>query len=103
MDVVIGSETLNTLLTAQQNSIEYATAKEEAQMCLDTKEEYGIITWTDEEVRDSIKAVFNVDLSDEHCISLLNMLEETNTKADGFNYSKLADLYLTHLSEHYPF
>jgi hypothetical protein len=101
MDVVLSSETLEALLTKEQNTIEYQNAKEDAERCLATKEEYAIIVWTDEEVKDLINDAFQVKLSDEHAIDILNIIEETNDGQTGVTNQSIREDYETHISHHY--
>jgi hypothetical protein len=101
MDVVLNSATLEALLNKEQNSIEYQTAKIEAENALSTKEEYAILVWNDEDVKDMIAQQFDVAISDEHAIDILDMIEETHTTAEGINMFDVHQLYKVHLSEKY--
>ena len=101
MDVVINSETLELLLDGDKQSMPYASALQAAREALDTKEEYAIITWNDEEVRDHIKDVYGYDISDEHAVDMMNLIEETNSKNYGFSFVEVEKLFATHLKHHY--
>jgi len=101
MDVVISSETLATLLDKDACPIVRASAIEDAEMCLNTKEEYAILVWNDEEVKDRIKERFNIEISDEHAVDVLNLIEETATKTDGVCLKDIDDLFELHLKSKY--
>jgi hypothetical protein len=101
MDVVINSATLEAILFKEQNSIEFQVAKEEIELALATKEEYAILVWNDEDVKDMIKQQFGVDISDDHAIDILDMIEETHTTAEGINMFDVHQLFKIHLSDKY--
>jgi hypothetical protein len=101
MDVVISSEVLEVLLDPKADSIQKANAQKDARMCLETKEEYAIIVWSDEEIKQIIDNRYHVTISDEHAIDILNIIEETNDGEHGVSNNTIRDIYETHIQHHY--